>query len=165
MNRDYDLRGFGSSSLVVVQLLGNTEETISAYGQRRGERILYHLGSWRKGQSDGYTVLRLPSGLPPRAALGYSLITLLCALRETGVVKDPGEDISETVQLLYVLRDRWNPASPSGGNLAKQLAASLEKKIVAMYGSSGIMEAAAYRWRCQIEENSKNLPSTTCFRR
>ncbi|NLT67437.1 MAG: bifunctional phosphoglucose/phosphomannose isomerase [Acidobacteria bacterium] len=164
VNRDYDLPRFlDSSSLVVVcSYSGNTEETISAYGQAKeaGTRILCITSGGElaeKGQSDGYTVLRLPSGLPPRAALGYSLITLLCALRETGVVKDPGEDISETVQLLYVLRDRWNPASPSGGNLAKQLAASLEKKIVAMYGSSGIMEAAAYRWRCQIEENSKNL--------
>jgi glucose/mannose-6-phosphate isomerase len=30
-------------------------------------------------------------------------------------------------------------------------------KIVAIYGSNGIMEAAAYRWRSQIAENAKNL--------
>jgi len=67
------------------------------------------------------------------------------------------EDIKETVALLRALREKYRPESPMEDNPAKQLAVELYEKIIVIYGSSAIMDAAAYRWRSQIAENAKTL--------
>jgi glucose/mannose-6-phosphate isomerase len=164
VNRDYDLPGFvNSSSLVIAcSYSGNTEETLSAYQQaRRVGASIVCLTSGGKLQSlataDGSPVLSLPGGLPPRAALGYSLIALMVALQDMKVIPDVGESIREAIELLIRLKGRYGTWSPESTNPAKILAKSLSGKIVAIYGSSAIMETVAFRWRSQIEENAKNL--------
>jgi glucose/mannose-6-phosphate isomerase len=165
VGRDYDLpQCVDSSSLVIAcSYSGNTEETLSAYQQARkaGASVVCITSGGRLeslAKADGYPVLRLPGGLPPRAALGHSLITLLIALQKMGLVFDVDASIQEAGGLLRSLRDRYGVSSPEGnGNRAKALANSLSGKIVAIYGSSGIMDAVAFRWRTQIEENAKNL--------
>jgi len=164
VNRNYVLPEFvGASSLVFAcSYSGNTEETLSAYEQARrsGASIICitsggHLE--RLAAANGHPLLRLPGGLPPRAALGHSLIALLAALQAMQIVPDMAESMLEAVDLLKKLRDKYGSANPESSNPAKNLARSLCGKIVAVYGSNGIMESAAYRWRSQIAENAKNL--------
>jgi glucose/mannose-6-phosphate isomerase len=164
VNRTYDLPGFvnGSTLVFACSYSGNTEETLSAYGQakRAGASIVCITSGGKleaMATADGYPALRMPAGLPPRAALGHSLITLLCAMQAMQIVPSLSEAIQETIDLLKKLRDRCGIQVPESANPAKSLAASLRGKIVAIYGSSGIMETAAYRWRSQIAENAKNL--------
>jgi glucose/mannose-6-phosphate isomerase len=109
--------------------------------------------------ANGHPVLRMPGGLPPRAALGHSLIALLTALQAMQIMPDMSGSIQETVEVLLALRDRYGSQNPESSNPAKKLASSLYGKVVAIYGSNGIMESAAYRWRSQIAENAKNLAS------
>jgi len=164
VNRDYDLPSFvGSSSIVIAcSYSGNTEETLNSYRQaRKANAPIVCITSGGRleatGKADGYPVLGLPGGLPPRAALGYSLLTLLYALQEMRVIPNIEASVREAAELLGRLRERYGPSSPESGNPAKILANSLSGKIAAIYGSNGMMDAVAFRWRSQIEENAKNL--------
>ena len=164
VNRDYDLPRFvDSSSLVIAcSYSGNTEETLSSYRQARqaGAAIVCitsggHLASL--GKADGCPVLQLTGGLPPRAALGHSLMAILTALQGLKLIPDMEESIREAVEILTHLRKLYGTNNPAPGNRAKEMANSLSGRIPAIYGSSGLMDSVAFRWRSQIEENAKNL--------
>jgi glucose/mannose-6-phosphate isomerase len=166
VNRNYDLPGFvdGSTLVFACSYSGNTEETLSAYEQaRRAKASIVCITSGGKlealATANAHPMLRLPGGLPPRAALGHSLIALLAAMQTMRIMPDMSEAIQESIDLLKMLRDRYGAANPESSNPAKKLASSLFGKIVTIYGSNGIMESAAYRWRSQIAENAKNLAS------
>jgi glucose/mannose-6-phosphate isomerase len=164
INRDYDLPGFvdASSLVFACSYSGNTEETLSAYQQARLAKasiVCITSGGQLEAMAtaDQFPVLHLPSGIPPRAALGYSLITLLASLQTMGMIPDMAESMHETIGLLSILRNRYGTSNPQSDNPAKRLAHSLNGKVVAVYGSNGIMDAVAFRWRSQIAENAKNL--------
>jgi glucose/mannose-6-phosphate isomerase len=164
INRDYDLPGFvdASSLVFACSYSGNTEETLSAYQQARKNKasVICVTSGGRlaeMGKIDDYPVLSLPGGLPPRTALGYSLFMLLGAMQALLLIPDMTEPIRETIDLLKKLKERYGTKNPESANAAKNLAHSLHGKIVSIYGSSGILDAAAYRWRSQIAENAKNL--------
>jgi len=164
VNRDYDLPGFADARSMVVacSYSGNTEETLSAYGQacRAKSSIVCITSGGKLGElakSDGHPLVLLPAGLPPRAALGHSLFGLLSAMQALDLIPDMRESAGEAVELLKRLRGRYGAANAGPSNPAITLAASLHGKIVAIYGSNGIMDGAAFRWRSQIAENSKNL--------
>ncbi len=164
VNRDYNLPGFvDESSLVIAcSYSGNTEETLSAYRQALSARapVLCITSGGRLealAKADGYPVLALPGGLPPRAALGHSLLTLLLALQKMGFLPDLEGSVCEAAELLDQLNERYGASNPESGNPAKMLANSLSGKVAAIYGSAGMMDSVAFRWRTQIEENAKNL--------
>jgi glucose/mannose-6-phosphate isomerase len=164
VNRDYRLPGFVSRVSVVFasSYSGNTEETLSAFGQA------YDSGAYLVCFSSGgkladaahqrrLPLIRLPGGFPPRAALGYSSIAMLAALQSLGLIPDQASALSETVGVLESMSERIGPAVEESRNPAKSLARSLHGKIVAIYGSNSPLAPAAARWRGQIEENAKNL--------
>ncbi len=164
VNRDYSMPRFvDASSLVFASSYsGNTEETLSAYREaRRAKASVVCITSGGKleamAKADSVPVLRLPAGLPPRAAFGHSLMMLLVAIQRMQTLPDMAESIREAVELLKALRGRYGLANPEASNPAKILAYSLNGKLIAIYGSSEIMDAVAFRWRSQIEENAKNL--------
>jgi glucose/mannose-6-phosphate isomerase len=164
VNRDYELPAFVDASTLVFacSYSGNTEETISAFHQalKSGATVLCVTSGGRLqalADAGGHPVLMLPKGLPPRAALGHSLFMLLNALQALCLIPDMTDSIDETLGVLAELRDRYGPTNPESSNKAKIIASSLYGKVVAVYGSSAILEATAFRWRSQIEENAKNL--------
>ena len=164
VNRDYGLPGFVDTHCVIFacSYSGNTEETLSAYLQaRRSNAPVICITSGGRlaemAKVDGYPVLSLPGGLPPRAALGHSMFMLLSALQALRLIPDMAEPIRETVNLLKELSERYGRLTPESVNPAKSLANSLHGKIISIYGSSGILDAVAFRWRSQIAENAKNL--------
>jgi glucose/mannose-6-phosphate isomerase len=164
INRDYDLPAFvdASSLVFACSYSGNTEETLSAYRQARlAQASIVCITSGGQleamAKADAVSVLRLPAGLPPRAALGHSLLMLLAAMQTMQLIPSMAESVQETVGLLTRLRGQYRCANPEAANPAKGIAHSLSGKIVAIYGSNGIMDAAAFRWRSQIAENAKNL--------
>jgi glucose/mannose-6-phosphate isomerase len=164
VNRDYDLPHFvdSSSLLIACSYSGNTEETLSAYSQARsaGASIVCvtsggQLDAFAK--ADGYPVLRLPGGIPPRAALGHSLMGVLTVLQGMKIIPDLDDSVREAMDILVGLRASCGAANPASGNRAKNIANALSGKIAAVYGSSSLLDSVAYRWRSQIEENAKNL--------
>jgi glucose/mannose-6-phosphate isomerase len=166
VNRDYDLpKCADASSLVFAcSYSGNTEETINAYQQARTLKapvVCITSGGQLEAMAakDAVPVIRIPGGLPPRAALGYSLMTLLAAFEAMKLIPMMEESVEEALTILADLRKEYGVSNAETGNPAKQLAHSLCGKIAVIYGSSGATDAVAYRWRSQIEENAKNLAS------
>jgi len=164
VNRDYRLPGFISNLSMVFasSYSGNTEETLSAFQQAYDSgAFLVCFSSGGKladaAQERRLPLIRLPGGFPPRAALGYSSIAMLGALQSLGLVPDQASALSETVEVLDSIAERIGPAVDESRNPAKSLARSLHGKIIAIYGSNGLLSPAAARWRGQIEENAKNL--------
>ena len=164
VNRDYHIPPFVNASTLVIacSYSGYTEETLSAYTQAKkagADIVCITSGGLLAefAERDSFPVIPLPDGLPPRAALGHALPALLGVLQAKKIIPDMGDDIKEAVGELRTLREKLRPETPTETNNAKKLAEMLYQTIVAVYGSSAIMEAAAYRWRSQIAENAKNL--------
>ena len=164
VNRDYRLPGFVASDSIVIacSYSGDTEETLSAYQDaRRAHASIICITSGGRlaevAKADGYPVITLPAGLPPRAAFGHSSFAVLGSIQALGLVPDLSDSFEETCRLVASLLDHYSSAVPEPENPAKRIARSLHGKIVAVYGSNGILDSAAARWRGQIEENAKNL--------
>jgi glucose/mannose-6-phosphate isomerase len=164
VNRDYRLPSFVASDSIVIacSYSGNTEETLSAYQDaRRAHASIICITSGGRlaevAKADGFLVITIPAGLPPRAAFGHLCFAVLSSIQALGLVADMSDSFDETCRLVASLLDRYSPAGPEVENLAKRIARSLHGKIVAVYGSNGILDSAAARWRGQIEENAKNL--------
>jgi len=164
INRDYELPAFVAERtlLIASSYSGNTEETIAAYGQARQSRasiICVTSGGTlaRLAVEDGLPLLRVPGGMPPRAAVGFSTLLILGVLQGAGLIPDITADLDETEGLLADLCRRCGPQVRLPDNPAKAVASSLHGRLIAVYGSSPMLEVAAYRWRGQIEENAKTL--------
>jgi len=162
--RDYRLPKFigPSTILFASSYSGNTEETLSAYEQARlaGAGIICITSGGKLASlavSHGYPVIPLPSGLPPRAALGYSAVLLLGAMTALKLAPDMSASLQETIAVLKRLVAMYAPEVPVHKNRAKLMAHAIHGRIVALYASNSIMEPAAVRWRGQLEENAKNL--------
>lgn len=165
VNRTYTLpRWVGRETLALVcSYSGNTEETLSAAEQarRHGAKLLAitsggTLASW----AEDYDVplLRIPSGLPPRSAVGYLAFVPLALFARLGWVSRTGLGVEAALSAL----ERWidstlGPDVSPGRNPAKKLAASLAGRLPVLYGAAGGWEGVTYRWRTQIEENAKSL--------
>lgn len=163
VNRDYNLPAYVNSNtlFVAVSYSGNTEETLSAYQQaREKEAAIVCLTSGGKlaqmADSDGYPVIRVPGNLVPRAATGYLFAPLALFLEEIGLIKNVRGGIEEAIQVLEEQRQMLTPEVSSPDNPARQLAEQLKGCIPVIWGSSGLTEAAALRWKAQINENAKS---------
>lgn len=170
VSRNYEIPAFvGPETLFIASShSGNTEETLTAVrgALRREARILCittggKLSAFaRRHRRDGVALLEIPQTdppMPPRAALGYSLIPLVRALESLGLYPSAGRHISEAVRLVAKLADGVRPKVETRRNRAKRLALALFGKVPWIHGTVGIMGAAAYRWRTQFNENSKTL--------
>ena len=163
VNRSYSLPGWvDRNSLVIVSSYsGNTEETIASYHDaiRRKAAVLCittggeaeHLAS-----KHGHSCIKVPPGLQPRAALGYSFFPLLLALSRTGFIKPRPADINETVVALKK-KSQIYANLKSRGNSALRMAKRLQGKLPVIYSASDRFDAVNVRWRGQICENSKHL--------
>jgi glucose/mannose-6-phosphate isomerase len=93
----------------------------------------------------------VPSGLQPRAALGYLLGGLIQVLNAAGATSIPRQDLLAAADLAESITGDGG----SGWALAHDLAAGLDGRIVAVYGGGGITSPVAQRWKTQINENAK----------
>jgi len=168
VSRNYKLPGFvGKNTLLICSSYsGNTEETLASFedGLSRGAFIIT-LGSGGRlkelSVKNGFTHIDIPSGYPPRTAIGYMSITLLAVLNQLGIVEDKGGEVEKVYTALSDLRDREIGIDvPITKNLSKTLAEKLYNRFCVVYGTSDSTEAVALRWRGQIAENSKSLSSS-----
>jgi len=162
VNRDYHLPHYvGKDSLVfAVSYSGNTEETLSAYAQAKeaGAQIVVvtsggKLAEW--GETDGFPVVRIPGGQPPRTALGYNLMPVVVACEVFGLL--PTQDYGALVELLQSCAAEWCVETAYDGNEAKRLAFALHGRLSVLYGLGQWQGLVANRWKGQINENAKNM--------
>ena len=142
---------------------GETEETLSAYqaARRIGCRaaVLASGGTLlKRAAQEGVPAAVLPTGYPPRAALGYSFSALAHIAHHLGVLEDADRRIAEAATV--VERKAATALSPDvlqSRNLAKQIAIRLSGHAVMLVGNVRTSEPVAWRWKGQFNENSKHL--------
>lgn len=163
VNRHYTLPVFvdRSTLLIVSSYSGNTEETIAAHREaiRRKAKILCVTTGGQTATiatRHQQPVLKIPAGLQPRAALGYSFFPLLVVFSSLKLIPKKEKEIKETLDVLRRMTADWSdPASPENAPL--RLAEAVKGNFPIVYSSVEHFDAVGLRWRGQIAENAKQL--------
>jgi len=160
VNRNYHLPRLADEKtlIFIVSYSGNTEETIFSYKEaKRRNSAIISISSGGKlkelSEEDGIPSVIVPSGMPPRTALGYLFIPILRVLERAGWVKE--QDYGELSRILQGIRDKCSPNVPVAANIAKTIASELVGRIPLIYGVDGKTDVVAHRLKTQFNENSK----------
>lgn len=162
--RNYVLPEFVDDETLVIasSYSGNTEETLSAIEdamERSAMIAALSTGGLLEeiAQINQIPMLKLPEGLQPRAAIGFSFVPLMMFLEKIGVVKDVADRIKKTIAHLKTCRERMIEDRDVNQNPAKQLAQLMHGKMPIIYGGPTLSDVMATRWKAQICENAKLL--------
>ncbi|MCX8059781.1 MAG: bifunctional phosphoglucose/phosphomannose isomerase [Aquificaceae bacterium] len=147
--RGYELPAFVEEGWLVVctSYSGNTEETISVLQgalQRGASAVCVSSGGRLKevAQGKGLLHLPLPEGYPPRYALGFMLSALMSLF-------GMGERVKR-------LRAHLEESKKAVKEKARELASAMFSYLPVVYGTP-LTEPVAFRWKTQINPNSKTL--------
>jgi glucose/mannose-6-phosphate isomerase len=170
VNRQYGLPAFvGPTTLVcAISYSGNTEETLRAFEEAyaSGATLLAITSGGRLAilaEQMHIPWVQVPGGMPPRATLGYLFGSVLVMLARLSVIDDQQESLAEAVEVLRELAAQYRPGVETFRNLPKELATQLYTKLPIIYGVQDFTDVVAYRWRTQLNENSKMLASHHAF--
>lgn len=162
--RNYTIPAYvnGSTLFISSSHSGNTEETLEALhkAEEAGAQIVVIASGGRLAayaQEKNYPLISIPGGIQPRMCAFYFVSALVQLLEPLGLVaqgstaelKEAGEWLEERVI-------EFRPDSPSGNNMAKQIAYDVVGKTIIMYGGP-LTFAAANKWKISFNENAKNL--------
>jgi len=145
---------------------GNTEETLSILHEvkDRGCKIIGITSGGKLKEfceSNELQVLKIPTGLPPRAAVAYLFFPMLIILEKLDLIRE-FKEIPELVRVLNEMGDELKPSVPVDQNRGKQIAKKLSKSIPYIYGHT-YLNIIARRWQNQLNENSKVLAFSSGF--
>lgn len=157
VNRDYKMPAFVNKKTLVfaVSYSGNTEETISSVEDaidKEANVIAITTGGQLKEMCE--SVVEIPKGFQPRAALGYLFLPMVGILHNTGIVDIKNEELNEIITILK----RKEEYKEKGEELAKKI----KDRLPVIY-SSELFSVAAYRFKTQINENAKYPAFTSIF--
>ncbi|MCS4542048.1 MAG: bifunctional phosphoglucose/phosphomannose isomerase [Euryarchaeota archaeon] len=159
--REYYLPAYADNSTLVLAISysGNTEETLSGFIeaiQRKCMVIAITSGGLLLDfcQKLRIPFIKVPSELPPRAAIPYLFFPLVTILKKLDILKLKQREIRETIDLLGEIRELIRAETPTKNNPAKKLAIALMGTIPAIYGFREY-ESIALRIKTQLNENSK----------
>lgn len=138
---------------------GNTEETLSALekARQKGAQVIAVTSGGElmiKAAREDFDYIKIPGGMPPRAALGYSFVPLFRIFQYLEYLDEGNEALTETQQLLSEQKDIFSDIEE---NEALQLARELVDTLPIIYSDATLMEPVNLRWRGQFEENAKTL--------
>ena len=161
VSRDYDLPAWVDERTLVIasSYSGNTEETLQSFAAARARRaavVALTTGGRLADEARQYDIplLTFHYASPPRAALGYSFVSLLALLARLDLIADPLADLHETIALLETLVQRWYKEVPEADNPTKALARKLVGQLPIIFGTAPF-NTVARRWKCQFNENAK----------
>jgi glucose/mannose-6-phosphate isomerase len=164
VSRAYSLPTYANerSLVFVISYSGETEETLSSFLDAVKRRCMIFCvssgGSLLEfAENLGVPYLRVPSGMPPRAALPYLFVPLLKAAEKAGVVSGVSKELSEATKILARVAGENAPGKLVKDNFAKTLAAGVNGSVPEVYGF-GFFRSVAQRFKTQFNENSK-MPS------
>ena len=134
-----------NSSVICISYSGNTAETLSAAEDALklgcNLEVITTGGKLKSlAEQNDLHITEIETGHQPRAALPLLLKALICRIG----LPNLEEQINEVGRLSLPVEK------------AKEIANQLKGTIPCIY-SSNLMNPVAYRWRCQIEENAKQL--------
>jgi len=160
--RDYSLPAHvGKDSLVLVSSYsGNTEETLSMFEDARKKRakvLAVSSGGQLAKMSESASIpfVRVPSGLMPRASIGYMFGAMLGALERSGIIT-VDKQVEEAIRVMGKTSAYCKLSVNTRDNPAKMLAHELYSHLPVMIGY-GLSRPVAKRWADQLSENGKSL--------
>ncbi len=161
VSRSYGLPRFVDENTLVIisSYSGNTEETLAGFDAalERGS-FVYCITSnghvQQRAEAEELPYHQLPGGMPPRAALGYSLAAVVHLATALDLIDVSPEAWSEAAD---VLAEMTRELDQRGGNRALDIAEALAKRIAIIYSGPGLLAPVNLRWRCQLEENAERL--------
>jgi glucose/mannose-6-phosphate isomerase len=163
VSRGRRIPGFVDEATLVfaISYSGNTEETLAACSEalKRGSTVVVLTSGGLLGEiaeEKCLTLLRMPGGMKPRAAIPYQFFMLSTTLNRIGLIPESWSEVEEAMEVLRGLRNEMVPEVTAEVNPAKRLAATLLNKIPFIYGPR-LLESASYRFSTQLMENGKAL--------
>jgi len=183
INRNYDLPDFVRENTLVLisSYSGNTEETISAYNDAiRKKAVIMCVTTGGKIEkialANNHILIKIPGGLQPRCAIGYSFFVLLGIFVKLGFIKEKTKDIISTINVLKNASGKYSniacvesdtapdkESQDAKQNLALNIATKLKGKLPIIYSSVDYFDVVNLRWRGQLAENSKVLAYGNLF--
>jgi glucose/mannose-6-phosphate isomerase len=145
---------------IAVSYSGDTEETISmaASALERGAQLVVVAGGGELGalaHDAGALHLPCPKGFQPRAAIGALVAPIVVTLFRAGLVPSGHANLVTAQAQLARRRDRCVAAVTGAANPAREIARQLGRTIPIFYGGGALGGVAAYRWKCNVNENAK----------
>ncbi|MGP8077661.1 MAG: SIS domain-containing protein [Thermoplasmata archaeon] len=143
---------------VLVSYSGETWETLRAYeaaGRAGARRVVVTSGDRfsERAEDDGVPVLRVPPGMPSRAAVGHLLGGILGLLD----LAFPESNEARIARIAERLRAEIGRYVREGGPAA-EVAEAIGVRTPYICAETGFFPLAR-RWKSQIEENAKRLAS------
>jgi len=162
INREYNIPNWVNENTLVFicSYSGNTEETISCYNQivnLNFSPIVISTGGYllRDAIKNHFITIKMPKGIQPRAAFGYSSTLLLLTLVKMNILKDEYMNQLETT-IRSLQKFSFKLSNLDNENLAVKLAVQIKNKIPIIYGTP-LTNIISIRFRGQLAENSKIL--------
>jgi glucose/mannose-6-phosphate isomerase len=152
--RNYELAPWASPEnlILCMSYSGNTEETLACFEGAEAlgaQRVVATTGGAlaEAARAADVPVIGIPSGLQPRAAVGY----MFAIAAETAAVIEATTPIRTEIDAAaaWLIEQRDALVARSA-----EIAAQLEGTVPAIYGCD-LTEPVAYRWKTQINENAK----------
>lgn len=151
-----------NSLVLIASYSGETEESLNTFLDAvKRKCMVFCVSSNGKllkfAERLGFPFLRIPLGMPPRAALPFQFLPMLVILEKIGLVSNVSSEFSETIKILKKVSVENSPERMVKENFSKMLALNISGTIPIVYGF-GFYRAVAQRLKQQFNENSK-VPS------
>ena len=156
------------STVFALSYSGDTEETLSATKEalKRGAQVIAITSGGKLQEiavKEKLPLVMIPGGLPPRAALGYLLGALLGVAEPVLKINSLKDDFKETMAELRKIREENSSLVSRRVSPAKKLALRIADKIPVVFGTEGLNDSVSYRWKTQLNENSKQTALAVNF--
>ena len=161
VNQNYTIPKWVDRNTLVIasSYSGNTEETLTACNEcinKNAEIIAVSTGGHLIELLDNKNYIKLPKGMQPRAALGYSFSSILLLLHNLKLI-DRNINSELTESLPYLTKKTKIYSDKDNNNEAILIASKINKKTPIIYAQQGVFNILGYRFKCQLAENSKIL--------
>jgi glucose/mannose-6-phosphate isomerase len=154
--RGYNLPSYTNDDTLVIisSYSGNTEETISCFERAMNKNcsiVVITSGGkiWEEANKHKTPAIKIEGGFQPRYALGLSFFSLLKLMQELGFTNE-----EKTVKKITDLWQKRGEELSKENNQAINVAEQLIGFIPVIY-SAEFLSSAGYRFKSQINENSK----------
>jgi glucose/mannose-6-phosphate isomerase len=139
---------------------GGTEETLSmtrSAAEQGAQIVAISCGGelQRIALDAGGLHIPCPTGFLPRAAIGALVAPLCTVMFRMGLAPGAHAMLTRAQTQLARRRDQCCPPVEGAANPARELARQIGRTIPLIYGGGALGAVAAYRWKCDVNENAK----------
>ncbi len=157
VSKDYTLPEFidNNTLFIASSYSGNTEETLASFqvALKKKAKIVCVTGGGKLAElaaKHKLDLITIPSGMPPRACLGYSFVQQLFVLKQVGLLK---LNFEKDLKAAIALMDKEEKSIEKS---SLKIAEKIFDKTPIIYAIDG-SSAVAVRFRQQVNENGKQL--------